>query len=132
MTNHVHLIVDPGDKPESLSLLMKRVAGRQTRYTNKIEKRTGSVCGKDVLSQALSLQRDTCHPAVVILSSILCAPLWLRILLNINGQVMLPKFLVRAIQLLIFTLSTYLWETINNRGRKHMRNMFLALFQSMK
>ena len=24
MTNHVHLIVDPGDRPESLSMLMKR------------------------------------------------------------------------------------------------------------
>ncbi len=43
MTNHVHLIVDPGDNPESLSLLMKRVAGRQTRYVNKHEKRTGSL-----------------------------------------------------------------------------------------
>ena len=27
MTNHVHLIIDPGKTPESLSLLMKRVAG---------------------------------------------------------------------------------------------------------
>lgn len=35
MTNHVHLIVDPGDTPESLSLLMKRVAGWQTRYVRK-------------------------------------------------------------------------------------------------
>lgn len=43
MTNHVHLIVDPRKKPESLSLLMKRVAGRQTRYVNKLEKRTGSL-----------------------------------------------------------------------------------------
>lgn len=43
MTNHVHLIVDPGDTAESLSLLMKRVAGRQTRYVNKLEKRTGSL-----------------------------------------------------------------------------------------
>lgn len=43
MTNHVHLVVDPGKKPESLSLLMKRVAGRQTRYVNKLEKRTGSL-----------------------------------------------------------------------------------------
>ncbi len=43
MTNHVHLIVDPRKKPESLSLLMKRVAGRQTGYINKLEKRTGSL-----------------------------------------------------------------------------------------
>ena len=43
MTNHVHLVVDPGESPESLSLLMKRVAGRQTRYVNKLERRTGSL-----------------------------------------------------------------------------------------
>lgn len=43
MTNHVHLIVDPGTNPESLSLLMKRVAARQTRYTNKLERRSGSL-----------------------------------------------------------------------------------------
>ncbi len=43
MTNHVHLIIDPGDNPESLSLLMKRVVGRQTRYANKREKRSGSL-----------------------------------------------------------------------------------------
>ena len=43
VTNHVHLIVDPGKNPESLSLLMKRVAGRQTRYVNKLEDRSGSL-----------------------------------------------------------------------------------------
>lgn len=43
MTNHVHLVINPGKKPESLSLLMKRVAGRQTRYVNKLEGRSGSL-----------------------------------------------------------------------------------------
>ena len=43
MTNHIHLLIDPGANPESLSLLMKHVAGRQTRYVNKLEKRTGSL-----------------------------------------------------------------------------------------
>ncbi len=43
MTNHVHLIIDPGNNPENLSLLMKRIAGRQTRYVNKKEKRSGSL-----------------------------------------------------------------------------------------
>ena len=43
MTNHVHLVIDPGDQAENLGLLMKRVAGRQTRYVNKIEKRSGSL-----------------------------------------------------------------------------------------
>jgi len=43
MTNHVHLIVDPGEDERNLAQLMKRVAGRQTRYVNKLEKRTGSL-----------------------------------------------------------------------------------------
>ena len=43
MTNHVHLIIDPGKEPGNLSLLMKRVAGRQTRYVNKRQNRTGSL-----------------------------------------------------------------------------------------
>jgi putative transposase len=43
MTNHVHLVIDPGGNPESLALLMKRVAGRQTRYVNKLEGRSGSL-----------------------------------------------------------------------------------------
>jgi putative transposase len=43
MTNHVHLIIDPGENEENLGLLMKRLAGRQTRYVNKMEKRSGSL-----------------------------------------------------------------------------------------
>ena len=43
MTNHVHLVVDPGDNPQHLSLLMKRVAGRQTRYVNALEDRSGTL-----------------------------------------------------------------------------------------
>ncbi len=43
MTNHVHLVIDPGDDPDNLALLMKRVAGRQTRFANTMEKRSGSL-----------------------------------------------------------------------------------------
>jgi putative transposase len=43
MTNHVHLVVDPGENAENLGLLMKRLGGRQTRYVNRVEKRTGSL-----------------------------------------------------------------------------------------
>ncbi|MCP4116861.1 MAG: transposase [Desulfobacteraceae bacterium] len=43
MTNHVHLILNPGKDVTSLAKLMKRVNGRQTRYVNKKEKRTGSL-----------------------------------------------------------------------------------------
>ncbi len=43
MTNHVHLLLDPGDDIKSIGLLMKRLAGRQTRFINKQENRTGSL-----------------------------------------------------------------------------------------
>jgi len=43
MTNHVHLIIEPGEDVTSLGKLMKRLAGRQTRYVNALEKRTGSL-----------------------------------------------------------------------------------------
>ena len=42
MTNHVHLIVNPGHEPASLSLLMKRLAGRHTRRINRLKRRTGT------------------------------------------------------------------------------------------
>ena len=43
MPNHVHLVIDPGSKPESLALLMKRVAGRYTRRVNRRTDRTGTL-----------------------------------------------------------------------------------------
>ena len=43
MTNHVHLIIDPGANGRNLAMLMKRIAGRQTRHANKIEKRSGTL-----------------------------------------------------------------------------------------
>lgn len=43
MTNHVHLVINPGSQRENISLLMKRLAGRQTRYVNKQEGRSGSL-----------------------------------------------------------------------------------------
>lgn len=43
MTNHIHLVVGPGDHPENISLLMKRLAGRQARYVNHQEGRSGSL-----------------------------------------------------------------------------------------
>lgn len=43
MANHVHLIIDPGEKIDNLALLMKRVSGRQTRYVNKLEGRRGTL-----------------------------------------------------------------------------------------
>ena len=43
MTNHVHLVIDPGDNAENLGRLMKRIAGRQTRYVNRLEDRSGTL-----------------------------------------------------------------------------------------
>jgi len=43
MTNHIHLILDPRNEPANIGKLMKRLAGRQTRYVNYQEKRSGSL-----------------------------------------------------------------------------------------
>ena len=56
MTNHVHFLIDPGENPESLSLLMKRVAGRQTRHVNRLAKRTGSLWEGRFKSSVVSTQ----------------------------------------------------------------------------
>ena len=37
MTNHVHLILQPGETISGLGQLMKRLAGRQTRFVNRQE-----------------------------------------------------------------------------------------------
>lgn len=42
MTNHVHLVIDPGQDSANLGLLMKRLAGRHTRRINRLEHRTGT------------------------------------------------------------------------------------------
>lgn len=43
MTNHVHLIVEPGEDGASVGRLMRRLAGRQTRLVNALEKRVGTL-----------------------------------------------------------------------------------------
>ena len=43
MTNHVHLLLDPGHQPDNLGKLMKTLAGRMTRYRNKLEDRSGTL-----------------------------------------------------------------------------------------
>jgi putative transposase len=43
MTNHVHLVVAPGSNPRTVAQLMKRLAGRQTRYVNRLEGRSGTL-----------------------------------------------------------------------------------------
>ncbi|WP_085708392.1 MULTISPECIES: transposase [unclassified Pseudomonas] len=43
MSNHVHLLLAPGESTSSLGQLMKALAGRMTRYRNKIEGRSGTL-----------------------------------------------------------------------------------------
>ena len=43
MTNHIHLVINPGDEVDNLGKLMKRLAGKQTRYVNRLERRSGSL-----------------------------------------------------------------------------------------
>lgn len=43
MTNHVHLLVDPRDDPRSLSVLMRRLAGRHSRRLNALRGSSGSL-----------------------------------------------------------------------------------------
>lgn len=42
MTNHVHLLLEPSNGT-GLALLMKRLSARQTRYRNRLERRSGTV-----------------------------------------------------------------------------------------
>ncbi|AOE87913.1 transposase [Pseudomonas sp. TCU-HL1] len=43
MTNHVHLLLAPGDSLTGLSQLMKTLAARATRYRNRLEGRSGTL-----------------------------------------------------------------------------------------
>ncbi|POA18640.1 transposase [Pseudomonas sp. FW300-N1A1] len=43
MTNHVHLLLAPGDTASGLGQLMKALAARMTRYRNKLEWRSGTL-----------------------------------------------------------------------------------------
>src|SRR5690606_6618729 len=43
MTNHVHLLLAPGESTSGLSQLMKALAARATRYRNRLEGRSGTL-----------------------------------------------------------------------------------------
>lgn len=43
MPNHVHLLVDPGANPDNLARLMKHLGGRQARYANRAQDRSGAL-----------------------------------------------------------------------------------------
>jgi len=54
MANHVHLVIEPGENVHDLSRLMKRLAGRQTRYVNKRHNRSGTLWEGRFKSSAIS------------------------------------------------------------------------------
>ncbi|HSW12368.1 MAG TPA: transposase [Solimonas sp.] len=43
MTNHVHLLLGPRESPAALGSFMKALAGRATRYRNRLEGRSGTL-----------------------------------------------------------------------------------------
>lgn len=47
MTNHVHLVLAPRADGFAISALMRRLAARQARYVNRLERRSGTLwCGR--------------------------------------------------------------------------------------
>ncbi len=43
MTNHVHLLLAPGESVSGMGRLMKALAARATRYRNRLEGRSGTL-----------------------------------------------------------------------------------------
>jgi putative transposase len=43
MTNHVHLVIEPNEDCAAVGKLMRRLAGRQTRFVNALEGRVGTL-----------------------------------------------------------------------------------------
>ena len=57
MTNHIHLVIEPGEDIRTVSELMKRLAGRQAAFVNKQKGRSGSLW--EGRYKASPIQRDT-------------------------------------------------------------------------
>ncbi len=56
MTNHIHIVAEPGADAAVLSQLMKRINGRQAAYVNKLEGRSGALW--EGRYKASPIQRD--------------------------------------------------------------------------
>jgi len=67
MTSHVHLLLAPRNSPAGLGQLMKGLAGRMTRYRNKLEGRTGTLWESRCKSSVV--QTDAIYWLVVDTSS---------------------------------------------------------------
>ena len=57
MNNHVHLVLEPPEDVAMLPRLMKRLAGRQTRYTNRLIDRRGTLWESRYKSSAIQTDK---------------------------------------------------------------------------
>lgn len=57
MTNHVHLVAQPENEGSDLSRLMRVLAARQTRYSNRLERRTGTLWDGRFKSSLIDTER---------------------------------------------------------------------------
>ncbi len=61
MTNHIHLVLEPSDKADTISLLMRRLAGRQSAYVNKLEKRTHKYLARTERKPDIGKRKWACY-----------------------------------------------------------------------
>lgn len=86
MTNHIHLVINPGAQVENLGLLMKALP--VVKPATSIQwKKEAVLSGKADLNPAQSVPTNTFLPVVDMWNSIPCEPEWLKSLGNIHGQV---------------------------------------------
>ena len=57
MSNHIHLVLEPPEDVAMLPRLMKRLAGRQTRYTNRLGDRRGTLWESRYKSSAIQTDK---------------------------------------------------------------------------
>jgi REP element-mobilizing transposase RayT len=84
MTNHLHLLVTPGNE-KSLPRTMQALGRRYVRHVNTARRRTGSLW-EDRHRAAPSTAKLIFLPLAVTSSSTRCAPAWSRIRAIMHGR----------------------------------------------
>ena len=123
MTNHIHLIIIPGDNPELFSQLMMRVTGRQTWYVNKLEKRTCSLWEGRFKSSIVS----TLEYLPACCRYIELNPVRANLVVNpgtTNGQVSIVWLMAKEILLPISVLVINPLGEMALKDKRHGRHMF--------
>lgn len=85
MTNHVHLLLDPGDDVMALGKLMKSLAGVRLA-TEIVSKVAPGHCGRVVTNPASFRNTRICWRTAATLNSTPCVRGWLSMHANIFGQ----------------------------------------------